>query len=152
MERSFSGYEHKGRQIFRSTVDFGRITAYEETTDPYSPIDVYMTGTTQQTYAVEIKYRNLNSTADIITKDGVILERGKLESLRREAYHGRQAYYVSIFPDNTIFKWHITRTYPPETYRTTQKMNKTYCNDTTPTVKDVYHLPLQDAIKTEYRK
>ena len=111
MNDKFSEAENQGRQKLKKDLDSSKYqTLYHFTEDKFNPLDCFITAITNNqdnTYAVEIKNRNILFTQ--YENDGFILEVAKYNALM-DAYtnSGYTPLYLNYFNDARVI-WDVSK-------------------------------------------
>lgn len=152
-QQKFDTDEAKGRAIFQAQLkkNHNKISNYF-----FTPIlahyDVLYTGVTGAEYVVEIKYReNYASSATTITKDGVMLEKYKYDSIMEKVKDGYIPIYISYFNDG-ISATHLLSQNPSDYVWQWKLLPKYTAVDGGSVWKLVTMIPLNNCVKKDYTK
>lgn len=102
---NFEMHENKGRAKLRRLLELSpKVELYHFTDDPYNHIDVFITGVSNCTSAIEIKDREIPSTK----YDTVMIEKTKVDALTK-AYEesGYTPYFLTLFNDGIAYLWNL---------------------------------------------
>lgn len=152
-QESINRLEDYSRKLFTRFITTRNENFYMEHPDYIDPLsveshcDLFVTGTTEEPLAIELKFRFQPSNAKCF-KEGYLIENDKIKELRKiYKTTAHRPYYVNMFLDGKIIIWDINTINFPEKGACDILCDKyTISNDSAKKVKDVYYLTEEEGV------
>lgn len=149
---NFSLAELSGRTIFSEKLINNGSSGITFTESKFDKVDVFWEKYDTK-YVGEIKYRDkYKSNSHFIVSEGAVLEKTKYDELMKyKDLSGFTAYYITIFNDNIMYLWDVSKLDGIE-FKVEKRFPKTTKGRNTKKVeKKVAYLPLDLGYKCKYK-
>lgn len=147
----FSLAELSGRTIFSEKLIKNGSSGITFTESKFDKVDVFWEKYDTK-YVGELKYRdNYKSNSSCIVEEGVLLEKTKYDELMKyNKLSGFTAYYITIFNDNIMYLWDVSKLDGIEWKIENRLPRTTKGKNNKKVEKEVTYLPLEYGYKCKY--